>query len=112
MATLKSRHDGDAIAFDSLSKFLFNLNERLDSIEQKLQEVQSGPDMHTPIGVNEASAYLHLSRSRVYMLSLEGKIPCHRRGGRLYFFRSELAELIRSGKKSERKSRNKKAVAL
>lgn len=106
----------DAIArpFDNLSNYITALEKRIHAIEQRIEAGQSSPiNDHAPIGVSEASALLRLSASRVYVLSKQGKLPCHRRGGRLYFFRDEINDLIRSCDDSPKVLRsNKKAVAL
>jgi len=48
-----------------------------------------------PIYIDEAAKILHLSKSRVYVLSSQRKIPLHKRGGRLYYFKSELLDYIK-----------------
>lgn len=111
MSTVSTRVDRAQVhPLENLSSYITGLADRIAALESKLNEAPVSADMHTPIGVSEASQFLRLSTSRVYMLCHEGKLPCHRRGGRLYFFKPELIDLIRSG--ASKVSRNKKAVAL
>lgn len=95
--------------FDNLSNYITALEERINAIEKRIEAGQSSTiNDHAPIGVSEASKLLRLSASRVYVLSKEGKLPCHRRGGRLYFFRDEINDLIRSCDDSLKVLRTKK----
>lgn len=100
---------------EKIGDFLASLVDRIEALERKIGEdatTTSSKDVNSPIGVAEASRLLRLSESRVYVLSKGGHLPCHRRGGRLYFFRDELTGLIRSSDSTQKVSRNKKAVAL
>jgi len=54
-----------------------------------------------PLSIDEAAVFTGLCKSTLYKFSHERTIPVHRpRNGRLIFFRSELMEWIKAGKKS------------
>jgi len=115
MLKVNSRSDVDtARPFDNITAYLSQLEDRINSLEaQFMKGAAPATDDQAPIGVEEASKLLRLSQSRVYVLSKEGKLPCHRRGGRLYFFRDEIHRLIRGSDDTVKVIRqNKKAVAL
>lgn len=107
-----NRADGSAVQpFDSLSTFIEErIKEHIEKLADRLSA--SAADLHTPIGVQEAAKILRISISRVYVLSNTGQLPCHRRGGRLYFFRDELTDLVRSHDSSKKIIRTKKKAAV
>lgn len=51
------------------------------------------------IGIDEASAILRLKRSTVYAHTSNRTIPHYKRGGRLYFRRSELLAWLAEGRR-------------
>jgi len=85
------------ITLENLSEFLLKLSDRVTAIEKIAIEANSTSknDESLPLGITEASEILRLSESRVYVLCSQGKIPCHKRGGRLYFFKEELYGFIK-----------------
>jgi excisionase family DNA binding protein len=91
-------------------KLIINLTPEQEQAiyEQMIEQPKKIYEDDAPIGISEASKLLRLSESRVYVLSNEGKLPCHRRGGRLYFFRDEINNFIRSCDHSKKILRTKK----
>jgi hypothetical protein len=87
-----------------LSEFVQQVFTRLDALEAKTQAPSQLNFPESPCDINDAAKTLHLSRSRVYTLCNQNKLPYHKRGGKLYFFRSELLNCIRSGNTQEVKS--------
>lgn len=63
------------------------------SMANSIQRVKE--DQQEPIGIKEASKLLSLSVRTIYNKTCKGKIPHHRKG-RLYFFRDELLDWLRS----------------
>nr|WP_295877368.1 helix-turn-helix domain-containing protein [uncultured Chitinophaga sp.] len=49
--------------------------------------------------INEASSFINLAKPTIYGLVGQSKIPCMKRGKRLYFSRQELTTWIKSGRK-------------
>lgn len=53
----------------------------------------------TPLTIDEAAEFLHLSKSHLYRLTSKGEIPHYKpTGKRIYFFRNDLIEFLKSGK--------------
>ena len=86
-----------SIPLENLSEFLLKLTDRVTAIEKINLEANSTSTMNEsmPLGISQASEILRLSKSRIYVLSSQGKIPHHKRGGRLYFFKEELFGFIK-----------------
>ena len=79
-----------------------SLQEQLISLESKLENLQislsaNSPEIESRLTTNEAAEYLNISKGTLYNLHSLGTIRGHKRGNRLYFFKSELNELIRNG---------------
>jgi len=58
------------------------------------------PEEELPINIDEACKVTGLAKPTIYSKFSRREIPGYRRGQRLYFYRSELLEWIRSGKRS------------
>ena len=54
---------------------------------------------HIPIDIEEVSKLTLKSKSSIYRMSSKGEIPCYKHGKKLYFFRDEIINFIRDGKK-------------
>lgn len=52
---------------------------------------------NAPINIEEAATFTGFAKSTIYSLVAKGEIPHHKKCGRLFFFRSELIDFIKSG---------------
>lgn len=81
--------------------FLEKLDEilgRIASIEKKMQK-EGGTEMtDEPITIKEVSRLINLSVSTIYSKVSRNEIPVNKVGKKLYFYRSELEQWIRSGR--------------
>ncbi|MCC8426945.1 helix-turn-helix domain-containing protein [Mucilaginibacter sp. UR6-11] len=73
-------------------------------IREELKSVISGEDVNIGgdnesgfITIDQAVEYLKMSKSAIYKLTMSGDIPKHKKGRRLLFVKSELAEWVKSG---------------
>jgi excisionase family DNA binding protein len=84
---------------DQLQTIMQNAIRKVIS-EQTKQESNSnsleGKDLLT---ITEAAGMLSLAKPTIYGLVCQSKIPCMKRGKKLYFSRKELTEWIKQGKK-------------
>jgi len=85
---------------------LLEINSRIKQIESKISEIASAPPSASrkTLGITEASAMLGLSKSRVYVLSGQGKLKSYKVGNRVLFFNDEMEQYIRSGGKINAKN--------
>ncbi len=65
--------------------------ERFSTPDFQKQEIEQ------PIEIDEACTYLKEGKDSLYKKSRKGLVPCHKKNGRLYFFKSELLNWIKSG---------------
>jgi len=100
------------VSLGSLPALINELSHRVLQLEMKESGTSSEASLRKSVGPDEAAAILGLSKSRVYVLCGEGRLPFHKVGNRLHFFTDELDRYIRSGGRDNSKLNNKKAEAL
>lgn len=76
------------------------LTEKVDKLSQHLISLKAPTKEEQMIGVEDASALLHLSVSRIYALVQEGRLPCYKPGRNLLFLPSELHRWITDNRRS------------
>ena len=68
-----------------------NLFDKLKSIESLLVATQP-----KPLTLKEAAEFLDFSRSHLYRLTSQGRVPCYKpEGKRIYFDRAELVNWLK-----------------
>ncbi len=92
-----------SIPIENLADFinLLEMDQRITKLE--LIHAEGVNQATTPerktIGIAKASEMMGLSKSRVYVLSGQGKLPSYKVGNKVLFFVDELEQVIRMGKK-------------
>ena len=90
----------ETITFEQLPQAVSRLHEKLDNFEQLLREVNySSPEADELLTIAQAAKFLNLSTPTIYGKVSRNEIPVNKQGKRLYFYKSELAEWIKSGRK-------------
>jgi len=90
----------DTLTFDQLPEAVSKIQDKLDNIEQLLLQWQEQPKEQDEImPVAKAAIFLDLAVPTVYSKVCRKELPVNKRGKRLYFYRSELTEWIKSGRK-------------
>lgn len=87
------------LTFDQLPQAMRLLHEKMDRLELLLAEKHSPQDAEAILNVTEAAAFLHLSVSTLYVKVCRREVPYNKQGKRLYFYKSELDEWVRKGRK-------------
>lgn len=87
------------IRLDELETLIQNSVRKVLSESPKQNTSQPEADLIT---IREVSELLHLSPSTCYSKSSRHELPSMKRGGRLYFSRSELLAFLREGRKAKR----------
>ncbi|NBL65076.1 helix-turn-helix domain-containing protein [Flavobacterium sp. NST-5] len=81
-----------------ISNKLDEILNKIESIEERIQNQKSTTIAEEPINVLEVSKLVNLSVSTIYSKVSRNEIPVNKVGKKLYFFRSELEQWIRSGR--------------
>jgi excisionase family DNA binding protein len=84
------------LSLENTPSYLLQLGDVLHRIEQMLCLNQTtGNVIEKPLTTEEAAGFLNLEIPTLYTLVQKRKVPFHKRGKKLYFFREELLEWIR-----------------
>lgn len=81
-------------SFDDLPSFVASLASKIDSLVLQKHTESLSPEL--PINIKRAAQILGLAKQTIYQ-NLE--IPRHKKGGKLFFFESEILNWIKSGKR-------------
>lgn len=86
-------------SFDQLPIAVYQLSEQISELKQLVEELQRKAPLaeeETPVPIADAANFMNCAVQTVYQNIR--KIPHTKRFGRLYFYKSELAEYLKSGK--------------
>ena len=80
------------------------IDARLSNIENLLLDLKHTPNNQTPdaeqlLKIQEAAKFLNLSVPTLYGYVHRAEIPCCKRAGRLYFYKHELMDWLKAGRK-------------
>jgi len=101
----------ETLTFDQLPQAVSKLQDKLESIEQLLLHQHEQPSGHEELlTISNAAKFLNLSVPTIYSKVCRKEIPVNKRGKRLYFYRSELTEWIKSGRKKTAEEIREEAV--
>ncbi len=90
----------ETLTFDQLPQAVTKLQDKLESIEQLLRQQQEQPAKADELlTVSQAASLLNLAVPTLYSKVCRQEIPVNKQGKRLYFYRAELEDWIRSGRK-------------
>lgn len=90
----------EPITFDQLPQAVSQLHDRLAHIEYLLQNTKNHPaDTDELLTISQAAQFLDLSIPTIYGKVSRKEIPVNKQGKRLYFYKSELADWIKTGRK-------------
>lgn len=90
------------LSFEQLPKAVGQILDSLERIEKLLLQkevIVSEADNDSPfLTVHEAAKFLKVPSSSIYKRTCIGEIPCLKKGGRLYFVKSELMDWVKTGR--------------
>lgn len=86
------------ITFDKLPAEVQKINERLAHIENLLASKRE-PEPDIRFTIQQVADYLHIAISTIYCRVSNRSIPHEKRGGRLYFVKSEIDAWLSQGKR-------------
>ncbi|RKR84406.1 AlpA family transcriptional regulator [Mucilaginibacter gracilis] len=90
----------ESLTFDQLPQAVSKLQDKLNDIEKLLLENHSQPAEHDELlNIKDTAKFLNLSVPTIYSKVCRKEIPVNKQGKRLYFYKSELVNWIKSGRK-------------
>ena len=91
--------------FNDVPCLLANIDEKLGIIVEWIQSGGSQQDPHAILTIDEAVAFTGYSKSAIHSATSKDTIPHFKRGNKLFFFKDELAEWLKSGNRPKRGKR-------
>lgn len=90
----------EQITFEQLPQAVVRLQEQLNNIEQLiLRGTIPAVETDELLTISQAAKFLNLSIPTIYCKVSRKEIPVNKQGKRLYFYKSELANWIMTGRK-------------
>jgi excisionase family DNA binding protein len=89
----------DTITFDKLPEAISQLLEKVGNIENLLTGQQQDAGREELFTITQAAKFLDLVVPTLYSKVSRKEIPVNKQGKRLYFYKSELEEWIKKGRK-------------
>lgn len=89
------------ITFENLPMAVAHLASEIAKIKSIVEQKQASaiPTKKIPIDISEAAKLVGKAKPTIYTLVRERKIPCYKKGKKLYFFEDELLDWIANGKR-------------
>ena len=88
--------------FNDVPVLLANIDEKLGTIVEWIQSEASRQDPHAILTIDEAVAFTGYSKSAIHSATSKDTIPHFKRGNKLFFFKDELAEWLKSDNRPKR----------
>jgi excisionase family DNA binding protein len=85
--------------FDQIPLMMNKIHDKLDYLEKLIVRISNVEENKEELlNIQEASKLLNLSVSTIYSKVCKREIPVNKQGKRIYFYRHELMEWIKSGR--------------
>ena len=91
--------------FNDVPVLLANIDEKLGIITEWIQSGASQQDPHAILTIDEAVAFTGYSKSAIHSATSKDTIPHFKRGNKLFFFKDELVEWLKSDNRPKRGKR-------
>ena len=90
----------EAFTFEQLPQAVTVLTQEVQELKEIILQNTKQPEQpETPIYLEEAAELLGIEKPTLYSKVSRREVPFHKRGNRLYFFKSELLDYIKEGRK-------------
>ena len=91
--------------FNDVPLLLAHIDEKLGVIVEWLQSGASQQDPHAILTIDDAVAFTGYSKSAIHSATSKGTIPHFKRGNKLFFYKDELMEWLKSDSRPKRGKR-------
>jgi len=103
----------EALKFDQLPNVIAELKNEIKELKALLiQKTNSEPEIDNPIGIKDVSKVTGKTVPTIYGYCQRNEIPYQKKGNRLYFFKSEIINWIKTGKQKTIKELQAEADVL
>ena len=91
--------------FNDIPVLLARIDDKLGIIAAWIQNGASQQDPHASLTIDEAVAFTGYSKSAIHSATSKDTIPHFKRGNKLFFFKDELVEWLKSDNRPKRGKR-------
>ena len=91
--------------FDDIPALLARIDDKLGIIAEWIQKGAGQQDPHAILTIDEAVAFTGYSKSAIHSATSKDTIPHFKRGNKLFFFKDELVEWLKSDNRPKRGKR-------
>lgn len=91
--------------FDDIPALLARIDDKLGIIAEWIRNGASQQDPHAILTIDEAVAFTGYSKSAIHSATSKDTIPHFKRGNKLFFFKDELVEWLKSDSRPKRGKR-------
>jgi predicted DNA-binding transcriptional regulator AlpA len=89
----------EVLKFEELPNLIADLKNEVSEMKALLlNKAELQPEIETPIPLDEVVPITGLTKPTLYGYVQRNEIPYHKKGNRLYFFKSEIIDWIKTGK--------------
>jgi excisionase family DNA binding protein len=88
--------DTKKIQFEDWGEAIYQISQRLSNIEQLLTQRSENTSQDQLLSIEEASAFLMLSRATLYSKVSRKELPFIKKTKRLYFSKDELVKYLKT----------------
>lgn len=89
----------ETLKFEQLPNVVATLTNEVRELKALLlNKAEPQPEIETPIQLDEVVPITGLTKPTLYGYVQRNEIPYHKKGNRLYFFKSEIIDWIKTGK--------------
>ena len=89
----------EILKFEQLPTVVATLTNEVRELKALLlQKAEPQPEIELPIQLNDVSLLTGYTNPTIYGYCQKNSIPYHKKNGRLFFFKSEIVNWIRTGK--------------
>ncbi|AOW11357.1 helix-turn-helix domain-containing protein [Flavobacterium gilvum] len=89
----------ELLKFEQLPYVIAELKTEVKEMKNLLlQKVEPQPEADDPKNINEISKLTGFKKNTLYDYCKRNEIPYHKKGNKLFFFKSEILDWIRTGK--------------
>jgi excisionase family DNA binding protein len=91
----------EVLKFEELPNLIADLKNEVSEMKALLlNKAELQPEIETPIKLDEVVSITGLSKPTLYGYAQRNEIPYHKIGNRLYFFKTEIIDWIKTGRQT------------
>jgi excisionase family DNA binding protein len=91
----------EALTFEQLPSSVVDLKKEFIELKEQIKALlhsKANPELENPLSIDEIVELTGLTKPTLYGYVQRNEIPYHKKKKRLYFFKSELIDWIKTGK--------------